>query len=562
MPASRATASIETAWKPRSATSALVASSSCSRRSLGAHPCGWRASCHARYVTVPVSYGYRNAPPWTTTSTSRIVGSGFSGLGMAIRLKREGMDDFVVLERGDDVGGTWWVNTYPGLRLRRAVAPLLVLVRAQPGLDADLLAAAGDPRLPAPRRRRLRRPPAHPARHARSSARRGTRTAPLGARDLAGHAARARARRRHGAADRAEDARHPRARALRGRVFHSARWDHDYDLDRQARRRRSARAPRRSSSCRRSQPQVDAAARLPAHAAVGHAAHRPADPRLRAPALPAAARRCSGSCAAASTPAASCSCSGSSSSPRLMKVARADRARAHGAARSPTPSCVEKVTPDYTIGCKRILPSNTLVSGARPAQRRARHRRHRARCASTRSSPRDGEEREVDAIIFGTGFHVTDMPGRRAASAAATARTLDELWQGSPRAHLGTTVPGFPNLFLLLGPNTGLGHSSMVYMIESQVAHVLGALRAMRRARRADDRGPARGAGSATTPTLDAQLEGTVWSTGCASWYLDAHGPQRDAVARLDVAVPPPRGAVRPGGVRSSTRPSGEPVPA
>ena len=64
-----------------------------------------------------------------------IVGSGFSGLGMAIRLKQAGIEDFVVLERAAEVGGTWYANTYPGLRLRRAVAPLLVLLRAQPRLD-------------------------------------------------------------------------------------------------------------------------------------------------------------------------------------------------------------------------------------------------------------------------------------------------------------------------------------------------------------------------------------------------------------------------------------------
>jgi len=102
-------------------------------------------------------------------------------------------------------------------------------------------------------------------------------------------------------------------------------------------------------------------------------------------------------------------------------------------------------------------------------------------------------------------------------------RTLDEHWQGSPRAHLGSTVPGFPNLFMLLGPNTGLGHSSMVYMIESQVAYVIDALKEMRR----------RGAGTAEVrpeavrdfnEALDEQMKDTVWSTGCKSWYLDDTG--------------------------------------
>ena len=88
----------------------------------------------------------------------------------------------------------------------------------------------------------------------------------------------------------------------------------------------------------------------------------------------------------------------------------------------------------------------------------------------------DGVEREVDTIVFGTGFHVTDIPAAHRVRGRG-GELLDDVWHGSPRAYLGTTVAGFPNLFLLLGPNTGLGHSSMVYMIESQIAHVMAALR-------------------------------------------------------------------------------------
>jgi cation diffusion facilitator CzcD-associated flavoprotein CzcO len=208
------------------------------------------------------------------------------------------------------------------------------------------------------------------------------------------------------------------------------------------------------------------------------------------------------------------------------------------------PELLEKVTPDYTIGCKRILPSNhwyrtlgkpnveLVTAGVSEVRRR-----------SVVAS--DGSEREVDAIVFGTGFHVTDIPAAHRVRGRG-GRLLDDLWHGSPRAHLGSTIAGFPNLFFLLGPNTGLGHSSMVYMIEAQIAHVLGALRLMRErgAEAIEVRAEAQARYNAA---LERKLDGTVWNTGCASWYLDRTGRNstiwpdwtwrfRRRVARLDPA--------------------------
>ena len=114
------------------------------------------------------------------------------------------------------------------------------------------------------------------------------------------------------------------------------------------------------------------------------------------------------------------------------------------------------------------------------------------------------------------------MPVGSSCAAAAAARSTSS-GSGSPRAHLGTAVAGFPNLFLMLGPNTGLGHNSMIYMIESQIAHVMDALRAMR------DRGAATVEVRATAQDgfnadVDERMRGTVWETGCSSWYLDGTG--------------------------------------
>jgi cation diffusion facilitator CzcD-associated flavoprotein CzcO len=185
------------------------------------------------------------------------------------------------------------------------------------------------------------------------------------------------------------------------------------------------------------------------------------------------------------------------------------------------PELLEKVTPDYTIGCKRILPSNKWY----PALARRNVELVTSGIAEVREHSivtEDGIEREVDTIIFSTGFQVTDMPvGKQVRG--RDGRTLDECWEGSPRAHLGSTVPGFPNLFMLLGPNTGLGHSSMVYMIESQIAYVLDALATMER-ERAVAAEVRREAADGFNEAIEEQLDGTVWNTGCASWYLDDTG--------------------------------------
>jgi cation diffusion facilitator CzcD-associated flavoprotein CzcO len=211
---------------------------------------------------------------------------------------------------------------------------------------------------------------------------------------------------------------------------------------------------------------------------------------------------------------------GFAKNPRLMKIVER-LARKHIDTQVPDPELRRKVTPDYTIGCKRILPSNKWYPAiSQPNVEVVTGGVAEVRAHSIVGS--DGVEREVDAIVYGTGFQVTDMPvGQHVRGRGG--RLLDDVWQGSPRAHLGTAIPGFPNLFLLLGPNTGLGHNSIVYMIESQVEHVMQALKAMRRA----------GAGSVEArpeaveryvEEIDSKMTGTVWSSGCASWYMDRTG--------------------------------------
>jgi len=135
----------------------------------------------------------------------------------------------------------------------------------------------------------------------------------------------------------------------------------------------------------------------------------------------------------------------------------------------------------------------------------------------------DGVGREVDVIIFGTGFHVTDFPfaGRVYGKGGLS---LSEEWQGSPKAFAGTTVAGFPNLFLLQGPNTGLGHTSVLYMLEAQMEHIVNAMRFMRENNLATVE-PRAEAQAGFVTEIDRYMPRTVWMKGgCKSWYLDMTG--------------------------------------
>jgi cation diffusion facilitator CzcD-associated flavoprotein CzcO len=186
------------------------------------------------------------------------------------------------------------------------------------------------------------------------------------------------------------------------------------------------------------------------------------------------------------------------------------------------PELRAKLTPTYTLGCKRVLLSNDYYPALTRDNVEVVTDAIRA-VTPTGIVTADGTEHPVDTIVFGTGFHVTDMPITDRVRGRG-GRLLGEAWTPTLRAHLGTMVAGFPNLFLLLGPNTGLGHSSAVLMIESQLQQVIGALRHMRRTgARAIE--PTEAAQTRYNQMVDAKMDGTVWvSGGCSSWYLDASG--------------------------------------
>lgn len=182
----------------------------------------------------------------------------------------------------------------------------------------------------------------------------------------------------------------------------------------------------------------------------------------------------------------------------------------------------EKLTPSYKMGCKRILLSNAYYPSLAQANVRVNSNEIKE-IKENAVIDAEGNQIEVDTIIYGTGFQVTEMPfakfifGRRGQS-------LHEAWKGSPKAYLGTTVSGFPNLFLLQGPNTGLGHTSVILMIEAQVEHMIKTIKHMN-LNKVKSMEPSAEAQQRFVEQTDLSMEGTVWTAGgCASWYLDQTG--------------------------------------
>jgi cation diffusion facilitator CzcD-associated flavoprotein CzcO len=183
----------------------------------------------------------------------------------------------------------------------------------------------------------------------------------------------------------------------------------------------------------------------------------------------------------------------------------------------------KQVTPTFDFGCKRVLMANNYYPAlAQENVEVITHGVTEVRESSIVAA--DGTEREIDAIIWGTGFHVTDNP-EWSNLRGRDGRTLTETWAPTGmRSYLGTLVPNFPNAFLVIGPNTGLGHSSMVYMIESNVEYILSVLDHVERSG-ADDVEVTAETVEAFEEDIARRSEGTVWTAGgCDSWYLDASG--------------------------------------
>ncbi len=444
-----------------------------------------------------------------------IIGSGFSGLGTAIHLKGYGEEDFLVLEKEAGVGGTWWVNHYPGCAcdveshlysFSFELNPEWSRLYATQPEIRDYLNHCADKYGVRPHVRlntavqRLEWDA--PRRRWRVATDAGDWTADIVVSGMGGLSKPA-----------LPDI--PGIERFRGHAFHSQRWDHDYDLT----GRRVAVIGTGASAIQfvpQIQPQVqrlDLYQRTPPW--IVPKPDRPIPPwkqRLyrRWPAAQKLVRGAIyGVLEGRVLPFAI--------NPRLMAWPQRQAMR-HLQRQVKDPDLRRRLTPDYTFGCKRVLIADDYY----PAVTQPNVELVTTGIREIREHgivDNAGHERQVDALIFGTGFHAAD-PIPEGMIIGRDGQDLGALWRDGPAAYKGTTVAGFPNLFFLMGPNTGLGHSSVVYMIESQIRYVMDALRHMDRERIASlDVLPE--AEAAYNARVQGKLGSAVWNTGgCRSWYL------------------------------------------
>lgn len=206
--------------------------------------------------------------------------------------------------------------------------------------------------------------------------------------------------------------------------------------------------------------------------------------------------------------------------PVLLRIME-KRARMHIAASLADKTLRKQVTPGFRLGCKRVLLSDDYY----PAL--ARKNVHLETASIEKVQERgvrldNGEFVDLDVLVYGTGFQATS-PVPAGMIVGRQGQDLVEAWRSGPEAYLGTTVAGFPNMFMLMGPNTGLGHNSVVYMIESQIGYVMRCLKTMQEQgiRCVEVRPEVQAAFNAD---LQAEFAGSVWTSGCKSWYLHESG--------------------------------------
>jgi cyclohexanone monooxygenase len=455
----------------------------------------------------------------TSVLEALVIGAGFGGICMAVALRRAGVENFLLLEKGSDLGGVWRDNTYPGAACD--VPSHLYSFSFAPNPDwshtfarqAEIHAYLHD----CVSRFGL-------ARHIRHGA------AVAGARFDEGRAlwevelasgecllARMLVS-ATGLLSRPLLPRLPGIGSFRGPAFHSAQWDHGCSLagKRVAVIGTGASATQFVPAIAADAAQLSVFQRSPYWLKARKDRPYPAWQKALFRRLPSLMRLHRG-LIYARYEARALAFTGLKS---MMWVAVGIPFRRMLAREVADAALRAKLTPGYPMGCKRILISDDYLQVfARPSVELVTDPIRRITPAGIETT--DGRHRDFDVLIYATGFAATDFLAPMTIRGRG-GRELGEAWRDGAEAYLGLTVPGFPNFFMLYGPNTNLGHNSIIYMLESQVQHVMRCRAAMRAA------GAATAEVEATphrrfNARLQRCLAHTVWQ-GCSSWYLDRHG--------------------------------------
>jgi cation diffusion facilitator CzcD-associated flavoprotein CzcO len=461
-----------------------------------------------------------------------IVGAGFAGLGAAIQLLRSGRTNFVVFERAAEVGGTWRDNTYPGCAC---------------DVPSHLYSFSFAPN---PRWSRTYSPQPEIQQYIKKTVEQfGLRShirfnteiirtefqEEHGCWQLTDRAGQTTTARvvigAIGPLNRPSIPRLPGIDTFAGRAFHSSNWDHTVDLT----GKRVAVIGTGASAIQI----VPELAKIAGQLSVYQRTAPYVVPRMDEP-IGLATQRLFGQVPALQqlnrawiywfNELKGLGFIGNKTVARLA----ADEARKHREASINDPDLLRKVTPNYQLGCKRVLVSDEYY----PALTRPN--------VSLTTDPiqavtptgivtADGTEHPTDVIVYGTGFVAADIISDLTIT-GLDGRNLFENWlESGAEAYKGITVSGFPGLLFLVGPNTGLGHNSIIHMIESQVNYALDYLRLLDRAGEGAYLNVKPAVQSAYNERLQQDLQSTVWASGCQSWYMNAAGRNTTIWPKLTV---------------------------
>lgn len=449
-----------------------------------------------------------------------IIGAGFAGIGMAIRLKQAGIQSFTILERAGEIGGTWRDNTYPGAACDVPSHVYSLSFEPNPSwshrfspageIQQYLLGLVDKWRL----RDHLRLGTEIVA--ARFDEERGTWALTTG--DDETVTARVVVSGVGGLVDPAD----PDIKGVQtfaGEIFHTARWNHDFDMTgkRVAVIGTGASAVQVVPSIAPQVARLCVFQRTPAWVVPKHDLRYSEAARrryARFPALLHASRLFKYWMSELFGPMVFLD------APRLSAVAERMSLR-HLHAQVSDPALREKLRPHFQFGCKRILISDDYwASFERGNVDLVTEPIEEIRPEGIET--KDGALHEVDAIVLATGFAL-GLARAPFPVVGRGGRTLDDAWRDGAVAYKGMTVSGIPNWFILMGPNTGPGHTSVLVYTETQIAHALQAIRAIQREglklvdvrQDAQDRYNAR---------IQGRMKHMVWSSGCNSWYLSPDG--------------------------------------